>query len=164
MNISPRYIFLAGGAALFLWWLKMKNEVDFLARTIWGEARGEVGDVINTMDDDEGMQAVANVVMNRVKRQSWFGSGVIGVVLKDWQFSVWNMRDPNRVKVLGVTDADPAFVRAMKIATQAVNGKLDDLTMGATHYHHYMISPDWSNAKNMTRTVWIGNHLFYRED
>jgi len=92
----------------------MKNEVDFLARTMWGEARGE---------GDKGMQAVANVIMNRVAKKSWFGTGIIGVVLKDWKFSVWNLNDPNRAKIMGVTKDEPAFARALDIAARVISGE-----------------------------------------
>ena len=50
------------------------NEIDLLARTIWGEARGE---------GQTGMQAVANVIMNRVKKGGWWGATVQDVVLKN---------------------------------------------------------------------------------
>ena len=132
----------------------MKNEIDFLARTMWGEARGET---------DEGMQAVANVIMNRVARDSWFGSGIIGVALKDWQFSVWNLNDPNRAKVLGVTEDDPVFVRALDIAKRVVSGDLPDITKGSTHYYAIgSIPPKWAFVLEYTGT--IGSHVFYRED
>ena len=42
-----------------------KLEIDTLARTIWGEARGE---------GSAGMQAVANVVMNRAAIGGWWGN------------------------------------------------------------------------------------------
>ena len=43
------------------------GEIDLLARTIWGEARG---------DGYTGMKAVANVIMNRVQKGSWYGKTV----------------------------------------------------------------------------------------
>ena len=47
-----------------------EDDVDILARTIYGEARGE---------GQEGMEAVACVVMNRYKDHKWY----TGYVLQD---------------------------------------------------------------------------------
>jgi len=54
---------------------------DILARTLWGEARGE---------GLAGQIAVAWTIRNRVfdgKAKSWWGEGYAGVCLKPWQFS-----------------------------------------------------------------------------
>lgn len=126
------------------------SEIDLLARTIWGEARGE---------GQTGMQAVANVIMNRVKKGGWWGATVQDVVLKKWQFSTWNENDPNRKKALNVTTADPQFWTAKKISALAYNGQLDDITGGATNYHAKSVSPAW--ASSMTKTATIGQHIFY---
>lgn len=126
------------------------NEIDLLARTIWGEARGE---------GQTGMQAVANVIMNRVKKGGWYGATVQDVVLKKWQFSTWNEGDPNREKALSVTVADPNFWTSKKLAALAYNGQLDDITGGATNYHAKSVLPSWS--MKMTKTASIGNHIFY---
>lgn len=126
------------------------NEIDLLARTIWGEARGE---------GQTGMQAVANVIMNRVKKGGWWGATIQDVVLKKWQFSTWNENDPNREKALAVTTNDAKFWTAKKIASLAYNGQLDDITGGATNYHAKSVSPSW--AESMTKTATIGNHIFY---
>src|SRR3546814_14859458 len=89
------------------------DPVDLLARTIWGEARGE---------PVRGMEAVAAVVMNRVARPGWWGRTVASVCTKAYQFACWNEDDPNRAKLLAVTDADPIFAIARRIARRAVAG------------------------------------------
>jgi len=99
-------------------------EVDVLARTIWGEARGE-GSV--------GMQAVACVILNRVRRGGWWGDSIVSVSQKPYQFSCWNKDDPNYRRVLSVDDQDMHFVTGKRIATRAVLDVLDDPTKGATH-------------------------------
>ena len=129
--------------------MRVNNKIDFLARTVWGEARGEGA---------PGMAAVAAVVMNRVVSPR-YPDTVQGVVLQDWQFSVWNIADPNRLKVLAVSDSDPDFRQALAIAADAVNGRLPDPTGGATHYHTVNINPYWRDDSK--RTVTIGNHIFY---
>ena len=127
------------------------NAVDVLARTIYGEARGE---------GLSGMQAVANVVINRVKNPSWWGSDVVSVCKKPYQFSCWNKTDPNFLKITTVTKRDPVFVTALALAEKAVNGTLPDITNGATHYHTTtMTPPAWSYELAMKNT--IGSHIFY---
>lgn len=125
--------------------------VDILARTIWGEARGEGA---------EGMAAVAAVIVNRARRGGWWGNSIRAVCLKPWQFSCWNPTDPNRVKLLTVGTEDAAFRVALEIARQAVAGTLPDPTGGATHYHNATVSPTW--AKGAQVSAQIGGHVFYR--
>lgn len=131
-------------------------EADVLARTLYGEARGE-GTI--------GMQAVASVVLNRVaeaeKRGTyWWGNNVIQVCQKPYQFSCWNRSDPNFRKLQAVDEKDLYFATALRIARRALTGKVDDLTKGATHYHAVSITPYWARGQKPTTT--IGNHVFYR--
>ena len=137
---------------------KTKMEIDVLARTLWGEARGE---------GDEGMKAVACVVMNRIKiaqenkDKYWWGGTIIDVCQKPYQFSCWNYNDPNREKLLSVNDTDLYFATARRIAQRGLLGFLPDITEGATHYHTAGISPYWTRKMNVS--AMIGNHIFYRE-
>lgn len=133
------------------------GEVDTLARTIWGEARGE---------GYAGMEAVASVVMNRfkvsrAKGKFWWGNTVKEICLKPWQFSCWNPTDANSRRVRQVTEADSAFRQALEIAQRAVAGQLVDRTRGATHYYAYKVisAPSW--ARELTLTAQIGGHKFY---
>lgn len=125
------------------------DQIDYMARTIYGEARGE---------GQKGMQAVGNVIMNRVKAGSWYGASIKDVVLKPYQFSCWNVGDPNREKILNATPAQLSSAR--NIAEQVVSGQLPDITGGATHYHAKSVNPYW--AASMTKTATIGNHIFYK--
>jgi N-acetylmuramoyl-L-alanine amidase len=131
--------------------------VDVLARTMWGEARGE---------GRAGMEAVANVVVNRVRFARarggyWWGNDVAAVCLRPWQFSVWNAGDPNRELVQRVTVADRRFADALAIAELAVDGRLPDRTGGATHYyaHRTIGAPSW--ARGRTPIAQIGGHTFF---
>ena len=145
---------LAGGSAWLVRALSKarENAIDKLARTLYGEARGEV--------QPSGYVAVANVVMNRVKLGGWWGDTVLGVVLAKSQFSAWNANDPNRALIESVTTADPDFRDAMVVATLAIDGQLNDITGGATHYHTSAINPPWASSGE--RVGQIGNHVFYR--
>ncbi|MCB1531722.1 MAG: cell wall hydrolase [Alphaproteobacteria bacterium] len=130
-------------------------EVDVLARTLWGEARGE---------GTAGMEAVASVVLNRVRvaqnrGKFWWGNNIIQVCQKPYQFSCWNRSDPNFRKLQAVDEADLYFATALRIARRAVIGKLEDATGGATHYHASGVAPYW--AKREKPTAVIGNHIFY---
>lgn len=53
------------------------EQIDYMARTMWGEARGEGA---------TGMRAVGHVIMNRVKAGSWYGATPKDVVLKNGSF------------------------------------------------------------------------------
>jgi N-acetylmuramoyl-L-alanine amidase len=130
--------------------------IDVLARTLWGEARGEGA---------SGMEAVACVILNRVKHAQerggyWWGNDIISVCQKPYQFSCWNRSDANYRKLLDVTQKDLHFATALRIARRAVAGALTDITNNATHYHEKSISPSWS--KGETPVFTLNNHIFYR--
>lgn len=137
------------------------TDTEVLARTIWGEARGE---------GLEGMAAVANTIMNRVHidlgndgKPDWWGEGVKGVCLKPWQYSCWNENDPNREKLLDVTtETSWRYSDALMLAEAAVAGKLHDRTNGATHYYAPALvhQPKWAAGHKPTAT--IGRQVFYR--
>jgi len=136
-----------------------ERDVDTLARTIWGEARGE---------GLLGMEAVADVIINRyniaiVHKNFWhWPASITQMCLMEWQFTCWN--DGNKEKMLEVTPADIVFKAALAIAYDAVDGLLKplDITDGATHYlnpDEVDIKPNWAHGKPL---VVIKNHAFYR--
>ena len=43
---------------------------------------------------------------------------------------------------------------------QATSTNMIDITDGATHYHADYVKPAW--AKTKTKTIEIGDHIFYR--
>jgi spore germination cell wall hydrolase CwlJ-like protein len=131
--------------------------VDALARTLWGEARGE---------PLAGIEAVASVVVNRVAEaraggRRWWGTDVVSVCRAPRQFSCWDEGDPNRPKLLAATAADPAFATCLRVARRAVAGLLADRTLGATHYHAEGAFPRWARGKLPSAA--IGRHLFYSD-
>ncbi|AWZ00515.1 spore cortex-lytic enzyme [Rhodobiaceae bacterium] len=128
----------------------VSHDVDILARTLWGEARGE---------NREGREAVASVIMNRVA-SSRYPDAAAKVCQQNKQFSVWNFGDPNRAKILAVTVGDPVFKECLAIAERAVSGSLIDKTGGATHYHTTAIRPYWAEEEKISAR--IGSHIFYR--
>lgn len=132
------------------------SDMDVLARTIWGEARGE---------GETGMHAVANVIMNRLTKAqegsiAWWGNTVKGICQAPKQFSCWNQNDPNCAKIRAVTADNDAFAAALALAGLAVNGVLHDITHGATSYYADNIpAPYW--ARDRTPAAHIGHHLFF---
>ena len=133
-------------------------EIDVLARTIYGEARSE---------GQAGMEAVAHVVLNRVRiarlngERYWWGHDIITVCQMPYQFSCWNPGDPNRAKLMAVDETDIHFATCLRIARRAVYGGLgDDPTFGANHYHTIHVAPAWSRGQ--TPTVQIGAHVFFK--
>jgi hypothetical protein len=111
--------------------------IDVLARTLWGEARGE---------GLPGMHAVANIICTRASNPRWWGTEIASVCTKPYQFSCWNASDPNRNKLLAVTRADPEFQIALNLAELAVKGLLPDTTRGSDSYYALSmpIPPPWA--------------------
>ena len=129
------------------------EQIDYMARTAWGEARGE---------GSTGMQAVLNVIMNRVKAGGWWGATPKEVCTKKSQFSVWNKSDPNYSKMLAVNTSNADFAAAKSLAGLAYAGALPDITNGATNYlalGSLSKVPSWVNKMQVVAS--IGNHTFY---
>lgn len=126
-----------------------------LAKTLWGEARGEGG---------EGMEAVASVILNR-RRAKYRGRTTVGEVCLDpKQFSCWNDDDLNSSKLMRIDkQPDNDFRLAIAIASAALLGGLTDKTQGAKHYVAttlpLSLRPRWLNDKRPC--VVIGRHEFY---
>lgn len=132
--------------------IDLNDPVQVLAGTLWGEARSTGA---------PGMRHVASVVLNRVAHPGWWGSDVVSICLAPWQFSCWNENDPNRAKILAVTEADGWFAIAKSIATQAIAGQLSDETFGADSYFALTMptKPRW--AVSAQHTFSDGWHSFW---
>ncbi len=133
----------------------MNEETEILAKTLYGEARSE---------GLSGIEAVANVVMNRVRHAQkaggfWWGRSIKEVCLKPFQFSCWNPKDPNYSILNKDLSNDSLFDVCCRVAVRAIKGLLQDNTKGATHYHTLNVNPSW--ASKLTPCAQIGQHLFY---
>lgn len=129
------------------------NDIDIVAKTIYGEARGEYKNY-----GENSLIAIANVIQNR---KNITGEPIFAnICLKPKQFSCWNNTDPNKKIIENVTVEDQIFLKCLKIATHAINKNLEDITNGATHYYSTFLKnpPYW--AKNKKPTAIIGNHIF----
>lgn len=137
------------------------HDIDIMARTIWGEARGEAFD---------GRVAVAWVIINRT-RIGRYGDAPSEVCLRPKQFSCWNEGDPNRDKMLKITPEDAVFAECLGIAAliyAASKGRsgalptiLKDATLRSTHYCVAELTPYWALGKNPVCT--IGRHKFFND-
>lgn len=129
------------------------SDLDTLARTLWGEARGEGG---------RGMEAVASVILNRARYPRWWGHDVRSVCLARSQFSCWLPKPEGELNLLqDVTAADASFRLARLIAAAALAGQLVDATCGANSYANlHVSSPAW--ARGRTPCAVIGLHSFFR--
>ena len=128
------------------------DPVETLARTVWGEARGE---------GRTGMVAVASVIKNRADHPRWWGHNIVSVCTDPYQFSCRNRTDPNYPKLLSVTASDPQYAEALDIAAGVIAGTTPDAVQGATRYYdsRMPIPPSW--AVGHTPLCQIGHHLFF---
>lgn len=140
------------------------DDVLALARTLWGEARGE---------SREGQIAVAWVIRNRLEGypNAWWSTHagdeipdhtIEAVCLEPHQFSCW--WDTQATKVRKRTPEQLGSL--MGIAIGVLNDTIPDNTNGATHYHT-ILRPDYAKiwppkwAKGHVGKT-IGSHLFYK--
>jgi len=127
----------------------LDDAITCLARSIYWEARGE---------GDAGMEAIANVIMNRTGQEG-FPNTICGVVKQGQeqgacQFSWWcDGRSDD------ATEEEP-YSHAKEIARKALNRQLRDRTGGALYFHNRKQAPKWS--RKYIRTVGIGEHVFYK--
>jgi spore germination cell wall hydrolase CwlJ-like protein len=127
----------------------VENAIICLARTIYWEAKGE---------GVAGMEAVANVVMNRLGHES-FPNTICEIVRQGQeqstcQFSWWC---DGR---MDAAEEEKSYSIAREIARKALNQQLTDRTHGALYFHHEKVTPSWS--AEYTKTVKVGEHVFYK--
>ncbi len=106
-----------------------------------------------------GMQAVGEVIRTRKDNKIFSDGTVAGTVLWPYQFSGWNTKDPNRIRVANMRLDDEVTLAAIKAWKMS---KSSFITKGSTHYLNPSIVtplPDWANTSNLR--VVIGSHNFY---
>lgn len=152
----------------------MSNEIFYqlstdklVALTAYGEAASEGA---------QGLMAVINVIANRTRDPNQFADQNIlastdsvyhAVILKPYQFSVYNSSDPQRSKVVQIAQNFDSYMKTNAVLNQAYQlsqmlflGTLTDNTGGATHYYNpSLANPSW--AASMSFVGQIGNHVFY---
>ena len=150
-----------------------EQQIKCLADNIYWAARNQ---------EVRGMMAVAHVTRNRVRSPHW-PSTYCEVIEEGPMRESWTTRKnpllpedqrvyfPKRDRCQfswycdGKSDSIPSqdtdiYEVARMIAFKIVHNWFDDNTFGATHYHADYVSPNWANE--MTHTVTIGTHIFYK--
>ena len=131
------------------------DDIDVMARTLWGECRGET---------QEGRTAVAWVIRNRAT--SGFAGDLVGkegavthVCKAPFQFSCWLESDPNRAKIDALVRDE--YAGEYDLAQDVIDGIVPDPTKGAVNYYSPFIpAPYW--VASMTFAGQFGRQLFYR--
>ena len=131
--------------------LDQMRSLNCLAEAVYYEAASE---------SEEGQRAVAQVVLNRVRHPSWPNS-VCGVVYQG------PMRPGGGCQFtftcdgsLAVRPGGASWLRARRIATEALAGSTFAPVGHSTHYHTNYVLPAW--APRLAKTTMIGAHIFYR--
>ena len=127
------------------------DELQCLAEAIYFEARGE---------KKVGQQAVAEVIINRVKSDK-FPNKICEVVMQGGssrhrcQFSYNCDGLPE-----SISEKD-AYAEVRMLAFQVMQGEIKPVAGGATYFHTTWANPRW--ARKFEKTVEIGSHVFYQE-
>lgn len=110
-------------------------------------------------DDAVGEQAVAQVVLNRVRHPA-FPKTVCGVVFQGQERATGCQFTFTCDGALARTPGEAAWGRARDIARAALAGKVFKPVGHATHYHTDWVVPYWSGS--LDKIVAVGTHLFFR--
>lgn len=140
-----------------------------LGLTLYGEARGE---------PIEGIIAVGCVIRNRVRadlkgdgKPDWWGEGFRQVCLKPFQFSVWNVKEPDAnhqtvmdaaALLIAQQPAPPLLEQCAWVALGISRGAILDTVKGANHYHTVALKPRPAWAQSFAPVMQKGQHVFYK--
>ncbi len=128
----------------------------YLAATLWGEARG----------DSEGMQAIANTIMNRKKyyeSQQKEGSAPVSIksIISDTnQYASWKGKSFDTSAIIKQmaeyqgSDKE-SWETCVNYAKLALSDSLGDTTFGATGYYSKNATeiPEWARGASSTSTI-----------
>ena len=127
-----------------------EHAIECLSMAVYYEAANQ---------DDAGQEAVAQVVLNRVRHPA-FPASICGVVFQGYerrtgcQFtftcdgSLFRRPDPQ------------LWYRAQRVAESALDGSVFQPVGLATHYHADYVVPYW--ASSLEKNAQVGAHIFYR--
>ncbi len=127
-----------------------QNDSDCLAQAVYYEARGEGID---------GMRAVAQVILNRVRHPA-FPKSICGVVYQGANRRVSCQFSFTCSGIMGRPVEAYNWRRAREVASAALEGYVMKSVGTATHFHATYVAPGWSNT--MVRVGTVGSHVFYQ--
>ncbi|BBF69184.1 cell wall hydrolase [Sphingomonas bisphenolicum] len=116
-------------------------------------------EIFEAGDDAVGEQAVAQVVLNRVRHPA-FPKTVCGVVFQGQERRTGCQFTFSCDGALTRTPGEAAWGRAREIARAALAGKVYKPVGHATHYHTDWVVPYWSGS--LDKIAAVGTHLFFR--
>ncbi len=132
---------------------RRENDLQCLAENVYFESRGE---------PLKGQYAVAEVTLNRTRAPNF--PHTICAVVHEMRWDAGRKRyiaDFSWTELGAMSPGDdPAWRRAMEVATAAYDDTEDPIVPGALFYHAKSVSPGW--AKTRTAITTIGNHVFYK--
>jgi len=107
----------------------------------------------------KGQQAVAQVVLNRVRHPA-YPKSVCGVVYQGSALSTGCQFTFTCNGALRWRPEPALWARAQAVARQALAGFVDRDVGSATHYHAAYVAPAW--APSLVKMTQVGQHIFYR--
>jgi spore germination cell wall hydrolase CwlJ-like protein len=107
----------------------------------------------------EGQEAVAQVVLNRVRHPA-YPKSVCGVVYQGSANATGCQFTFTCDGSLRWKPQAALWARAEDVARRALAGYVDAQVGSATHYHAVYVAPGWAPA--LTRMTQVGQHVFYR--
>jgi len=126
------------------------RSIDCLAAAAYYEAATE---------GDDGMRAVAQVVINRLRHPA-FPKTVCGVVFQGSERTTGCQFTFTCDGAIARTPSIGGWTRAREIAAAALKGKVYKPVGHSTHYHTNWVVPYWSGS--LDKVAQIGTHLFFR--
>jgi len=137
------------------------SESQIMSVTLYGEARGE---------STEGKIAVGSIILERVDHREWDGKTVHEVCLMPKQFSCFNEKDPNRIKLEFIAsnwDAamscnialNDCFCIALGLLQGTIQRTPEIAKSHATQYCRTDFDVYWKSSFKKVLTV--GSHSFY---
>ncbi|EGF91249.1 cell Wall Hydrolase family protein [Asticcacaulis biprosthecium C19] len=127
-----------------------QNDLDCLTQGVYYEARGEGVD---------GMRAVAQVILNRVRHPA-YPKSVCNVVYQGAHLRTSCQFSFTCNGALGRPVEKWAWRRARDVAQAALNGHVMPAVGTATSFHTTGVNPRWSGT--MERVTQVGTHIFYQ--
>ena len=109
-------------------------------------------------EPDAGQQAVAQVILNRMRHPTYPNS-VCGVIYQGSERRTGCQFSYSCDGSMARIPARPAWLRAQRVAAQALAGSVYAPVGMATHYHASYVYPYWAPSLNFVGT--IGAHRFY---
>ena len=109
--------------------------------------------------DREGQEAVAQVVLNRVRHPA-YPKTVCEVVFEGAERKTGCQFTFTCDGALRRRPSEAQWLAARKVAEEALDGGIDKAVGTATHYHAEYVVPYWS--PNLQKIARVGPHIFYR--